>query len=418
MGQRVEELLAQARKVAPLTARQAEDALLLAKAQGCRVFDADNVAYLDLVGAAGSTLLGYGNQYLLDAVRRASSTGLASGFHATAELELVELLGDQLPSLSPWVITASEGEAWELALRWCRRITNRQRIVVFDGNRRGGVEAFHVTPAGPLGISQPLVAGLPPELARLVRVVPWGDVEALTAILGEVGVDTAAVVLDPIAGQFGVIRPDGEFLRAVAAGAHAVGAYLVLDETLTGFRLARGGAAEAFGIVPDLAVFGGALGGGVARLGAVAWTRNLDATPGDDMPGAPSPIAVLAAAATLSVLRNESVHQRLEERGAQLQTGIEALAERFSRPLRCNRVGSIFACAFARQPVTDGNSFARADQESWGRFSRACREAGVLLPGHSPATSFISHAHGVKDIEQALTGMETSLRKIQKEEEL
>jgi len=111
MGQRVEELLAQARKVAPLTARQAEETLLLAKAQGCRVFDADNVAYLDLVGAAGSNLLGYANQYLLDAVRRASSTGLTSGFHATAELELVELLGEQLPSLSPWVLTPSESES-------------------------------------------------------------------------------------------------------------------------------------------------------------------------------------------------------------------------------------------------------------------------------------------------------------------
>jgi len=226
------------------------------------------------------------------------------------------------------------------------------------------------------------------------------------------------VVLDPIAAQFGIIRPDGEFLHAVAAGAHAVGAYLVLDETLTGSRLARGGAAEAFGIVPDVAVFGGALGGGVARIGAVAWARDLDAAPGDELPGPPSPIAVLAAGATLSVLRNESVHQRLEERGAQLQAGVEALAERFSRPLRCSRVGSIFACAFARQPVTDGNSFARVDQESWGRFSRACREGGVLLPGRSPSTSFISHAHGVKDIEQALAAMETSLRKMQKEEEL
>ncbi|MFI5166211.1 MAG: aminotransferase class III-fold pyridoxal phosphate-dependent enzyme [Thermoanaerobaculales bacterium] len=418
MGQRVDELLARARKVAPLAAHQAEETLLLAKAQGCRVFDADNVAYLDLVGATGSTLLGYGNQYLLDAVRRASSMGLASGFHATAELELVDLLEEQLPLLSPWVITANEGEAWELALRWCRRVTNRQRIVIFDGNRRGSVEAFHVTAAGPVGISQPLVAGLPAEIARLVRVVPWGDTDAFAAVLGEAGVDTAAVVLDPIAAQFGVVRPGEEFLRAVDAGAHAVGAYLVLDETLTGLRLARGGAAEAFGIKPDVAVFGGALGGGVARIGAVAWTRDLNATPGDDLPGPPSPIAVLAAAATLSVLRNESVHQRLEERGAQLQSGVEALAERFSRPLRCNRVGSIFACAFGRQPVTDGNSFARVDQESWGRFARACREAGVLLPGRSPSISFISHAHGVKDIEQGLAMMESSLRKMQKEDEL
>jgi glutamate-1-semialdehyde 2,1-aminomutase len=418
MGQRADELLAQARQTVPLAGRRGEDALLLAKAQGCRLYDADNVAYLDLLGGGGASLLGYGNQYLLDAVRRASTLGLGSGYHAAAEVELAQLLEEHVPRLAPWVIAPSETEAWELVLRWCRRKTGRRQILVFDGNRRGAVEAFHVTAAGPLGVSQPLVAGIPAEHARLVRVVPWGDAEALGNVLAEAGVDTAAVVLDPIAAQFGVVRPSTEFLLAVATLTREAGACLVLDETLTGFRLARGGAAEAFGIEPDAAVFGGALGGGVARIGAVAWARDLAATPGDDLPGSPPPIAVLAASATLSVLRNESVHQRLEERGAQLEAGMTALAERFSRPLRCARVGSIFACAFSRQPVVDGNSFARADQETWSRFTRACREAGLLLPARSPVTSFLSHAHGDKDIEQALEAAEAALKKMQKDDAL
>ncbi len=418
MGQRADELLAQARKEVPLAGRRGEESVLLAKAQGCRVFDADNVALLDLVGGGGASLLGYGNQYLLDAVRRASTMGLAVGFHLAAELELAELLAVHAPAFSPWAITPSESEAWGLALRWCRRDTGRRQIVVFDGNRRGAVEAFHVTSVGPTGISQPIVAGIPSELARLVRVVPWGDAETFSSVLGEVGVDTAAVILDPIGSQFGVIRPDPEFLRAVAAATRAAGARLVIDETLTGFRLARGGACEAFGIDPDVAVFGGALGGGVARIGAVAWARSLAASPADELPSAPPPIAILAAVATLSVLRNESVHQRLEERGADLEAGVAALAERFSRPLRCARVGSIFACAFSRQGVTDGNSFSRVDQEAWGRFTRACREAGLLLPARSPVASFLSHAHGDKDIEQALAAMETGLKKMQKEDQL
>ncbi len=418
MGQRAEELLMQARKAVPLAGRRGDETLLLAKAQGCRVFDADNVAYLDLLGGAGSNLLGYGNQYLLDAVRRASTMGLASGYHTAAEVELVDLLEEHNQTLAPWVITPSESEAWQLALRWCRRDTGRSVVVVFDGNRRGAVEAFHVTAAGPLGASQSLVAGIPAEFARKVRVVPWGDVEALDNVLADVGADTAAVVIDPIATQFGVVRPTPEFLSAAAKLTRAAGARLVLDETLTGFRLARGGASEVFGIAPDLAVFGGALGGGVARIGAVAWARTLDATPGDDLPGSPPPIAVLAASATLSVLRNESVYQRLEERGAQLEAGVATLAGRFSRPLRCARVGSIFALAFTRLGVTDGNSFARADQEAWSRFARACREAGTLLPARSPATSFLSHAHGDKDIEQAFEAMEAALKKMQKEDEL
>jgi glutamate-1-semialdehyde 2,1-aminomutase len=415
MGQRVDELLASARERAPLVAQRGEASILLAKAQGCRVYDADNVVYLDLVGGWGANLLGYGNQYLLDAVRRASTMGLNAGFHAAAEVELVELLSEQLPSFFPWALTPSEGEAWELAIRWCRRDTARRGLVVFDGNRRGAVEAFHVAASGPLGASQPLIAGIPPELAGLVRVAPWGDVEALSNVLAAVGKDTAAVVLDPIAAQFGVIRPSPEFLSTVAELTRKVGARLVLDETLTGFRLARGGAAEAFGIAPDVAVFGGALGGGVSRMGAVAWTRGVGTASGDELPGPPPPISILAASATLSALRNETVHQRLEERGAQLQAGVEALADRHSRPLRCARVGSIFALAFSRQPVVDGNSFARVDQESWTRLVRASRESGVLLPGRSPSASFLSHAHGDKDIEQALDGIGAGLKKMEKE---
>jgi len=417
MGQRGEELLAEARKLAPLAARRGEETLLLAKAQGCRVYDADNVAYIDLLGGGGSNLLGYGNQYVLDAVRRASTTGLTSGFHATAELELVELLNELLPGLSPWVLTPSETLAWELALRWCRRETGRQRIVVFDGNRRGAVEAFHVGAAGPVGISQSLLAGIPTEVARLVRVAPWGNVEAFEALMAEVGVDTAAVVLDPVASQFGVLTPDPEFLRCVAERSKAAGARLIVDETLTGFRLARGGAAEAFGLAPDVAVFGGVLGGGVAQLGAVTWHRELAAAPGDELAPPPSPIAVLAATATLSVLRNDAVYQRLEERGAQLQSGVEGLAERFQRQLRCSRLGSIFALAFARQPVTDGNSFARIDQDTWSRFSRLTRDGGVLLPTRPSSLAFLSHAHGVKDVELVLSTMESALKRMQKEDE-
>lgn len=417
MGLRADELIAQARVLTPLAARRGEDGLLLAKAQGCRVFDVDNVVYVDLLGGGGANLLGYANQYLLDAVRRASTFGLASGFHAAVELELVELLSEMLPDFGPWVLTPAESEAWELALRWCRRDTGRQRIVVFDGNRRGSTEALQVSAAGPLGMSQPLIAGIPPEQARLVRVVPWGDVDAFSSVLAEVGVDTAAVLLDPVASLFGVLRPGAEFLQVVQERTRAVGARLVLDETITGFRLARGGAIEAFGLRPDVVVLGGALGGGVSSIGAVTWPRHLQTSPGDELPAPAPPIAVLAATATLSVLRNESIHQRLEERGAQLQGGIEALAEKFGRSLRCTRIGSIFSCCFSRTGVSDGTSFARVDQELWARFQKGVRENGVLLPSRSAVTSFISHAHGVKDIEKILSAFEVSLRRMQKEDE-
>ncbi|MCS7183509.1 MAG: aminotransferase class III-fold pyridoxal phosphate-dependent enzyme [Thermoanaerobaculum sp.] len=262
MAPRADELLAQAQGLVPLASHRGEQGLLLAKAQGCRVYDADNVGLVDLTAGGGSCLLGYANQYVLDAIRKATTLGLASGFASAMEVEVAEALAEFLPTYRPFVLTSSETEAFELALRFCRRHTGRLRLVIFDGNRTGAVEALQVVPGGPVGLSLPKIAGLLPDLMRTVRVVPWGNAEALARVLDEVGVDTAAVVLDPIASNFGVIPPDPHFLTRVRELSRAVGALLVLDETLTGFRLDRGGANQVFRLEADLLVLGGALGGG------------------------------------------------------------------------------------------------------------------------------------------------------------
>ncbi len=418
MPSRADDLLAQARSVLPLEASRAETGLLLAKAQGCRVFDADNVSLVDFTNGGGSCLLGFGNQFVLDAVRKAASLGLAAGFANTLALELAESLEEFLPGYRPWVFTASETEAWELALRFCRRHTGRMRLVVFDGNRPGAVEALQVLPGGPVGLSLPRLSGLAPEAARLVRVVPWGNSEVLAHVLGEVGVDTAAVILDPVASQFGVIRPDPTFLHQVHELTRGVGALLVVDETLTGFRLERGGANQAFQLEADLLVLGRVLGGGVATLGGVAFARHLEVKLAEEVAPPPSPLALAAAVATLSVLRNDAGYQRLDERSSQLEAGVVALAEKFARPLRINRVGSIFSLSFARQGVKDAASAASCDQNTYRRFWEAAREAGTLLPARSPAPAFVSMAHGVKDVETALQAMEAALRKMQKEDEV
>ncbi|MGC8915513.1 MAG: aminotransferase class III-fold pyridoxal phosphate-dependent enzyme [Thermoanaerobaculum sp.] len=417
MAPRAEELLAQAKALAPLAAHRGEQGVLLAKAQGCRVFDADNVGLVDLTGGGGACLLGYANQYVLDAVRKATTLGVASGFACAQELELAEALSEFLPDYGPWVFTSSETEAFELAIRFCRKRTGRMRLVVFEGNRSGAVEALQVIPGGPVGLSLPKLTGLLPEVVRAVRVVPWGNAEVLGRVLDEVGVDTAAVILDPVASQFGVIPPDPGFLGKVRELTRSAGALLILDETVTGLRLDRGGANQLFGIDADLVVMGGALGGGVSTLGAVAFAKRLEATVGEEVAPPPSPLAMAAATATLSVLRNDAGYQRLEERSVQLAAGIEALAEKFERPLRVNRVGSILALAFSRQGVRDAATAASCDQATYRRFFQAVKENGALLPAKSPSPAFLSLAHGVKDVEAILQAMEVALRKMQKEDE-
>lgn len=418
MSPRAEETSALAKQLVPLAAFRSELGIFLAKAQGCRVFDEDNVSFIDFTNGDGSCLLGFANQFVLEAVRKAATLGLATGFANAIEVELAEACSEFFPEYAPWVFTSSETEAWELAIRCCRRHTGRFRLVVFDGNRPGALEAVQVTPGGPVGLSLPRLAGLSPELSRVVRIVPWGNAEALGQVLDEVGVDTAAVILDPIASQFGVLPQDQTFFQQVRELCRGAGALLVVDETLTGFRLGRGGANSLLQLDADVLIMGGALGGGVTTLGAVTFAKRLEIRLGDEIAPPASPLALAAANATLSVLRNDATYLRLEERASQLEAGVVALAAKFARPLRINRMGSIFSLSFSRQGVTSGATAASCDQTTYRRFWESTRENGALLPAKSPSPGFLSLAHGVKDVEAALQAMEAALRKMQKEDEL
>lgn len=418
MSPRAEETLALAKQLVPLGASRAELGIFLAKAQGCRVFDEDNISLIDFTNGDGSCLLGFANQYVLDAVRKTATLGLASGFANTMEVELAQACSEFFPQYAPWVFTSSETEAWELALRFCRRYTGRQRLVVFDGNRPGALEAVQVKPGGTAGVAFPRLAGLSSEIARAIRIVPWGNLEALAQVLDEVGVDTAAVILDPIASQFGVIPQNQNFFQQVRELCRGTGALLVVDETLTGLRVHRGGANALFQLDADVLILGGALGGGVAALGAVTFAKRLGTPLGDEVAPPASPLALAAANATLSVLRNDASYLRLEERASQLEAGVLALATKFARPLRINRIGSIFSLSFSRQEITSGATAASCDQTTYRRFREATKENGTLLPAKSPSPGFLSLAHSVKDVEAALQAMEAAFRKMQKEDDL
>lgn len=398
MGNRRDEWLERAALLPELRTRVAQHPLAL-KAMGARIYDVDNVGYVDYLGAGGSVIVGYANQFILDAVRKTLSAGLPEGLHVPHEVELVEKLKPMLPWAGRWWLFRHSDEALRRLMAWVRRATGRPTVMVLDGSEVPGRPAMS-------GLEGERVVGLPPE---------W-DVARITEALSEEGSEAAALVVDPLLSRAGVVpAPDG-VLDAIAAECHRHGVLLVLDERVSGFRVDRGGAAARAGIEPDAAVYGGALGGGFP-LGAVAFREGLEPESGsEDAASPPHPVSLAAAEAVLSILRNDSTYERLEERTVQLAEGMAGLADRFARPLVLNRVGSVFALYFSSMPVTRGGAARTADGGAYGRFAEALRAEGVLLPQAVGVPAFVSSAHGGKDIDETIDACERVLLRLHQED--
>ena len=389
MGRQFDELMQKADAV-PVLRSNAGRIVVAQKAEGARVFDVDNVGFIDYIGAGGSTIVGYANQFVLDAVRKVLSGGVPEGFHVPLEVELSETLGRFIPWVESWWFCRSQDEAFRNVLDWARHKTGKKRFLVLDGGA-------------------PLRVGAPPDLAidpsNPIREVRGWDVDKIIAALTSGGSKIAALILDPLMGRFGVIPPPDGALKEIAEACRDNDVLLVLDERVTGFRVDRGGAAARAGIVPDAAVYGAALGGGFP-IGVVGFQRGQPPFSSFDPLPTPHPVALAAAEAILSILKNDAVYEQLEKRTDQLVEGLLALAERFSRPLVINRVGSVFALYFTDRPVTDHRALKVCDAETYRRMAAALRDEAILMPPEMGRAAFLSSTHGAKDIDVTLEACE------------
>lgn len=391
MTRQRDELLQRARILPELTAWAADQPLAV-KAQGARIYDADGVGAIDYIGAGGAAIVGYGNQFVLDAVRKALATGVADGFHIPLEVDLGESLVQLLPWTGSWWLSRSSDEACRALLHWIRTSTGRDLVMVLDGGAPlpvGGWPSGH----GDGGDGFVELPGW--DLGRM-------EVE-LRARAGEVG----ALVVDPLMTGFGVVPPPDGALERIAAVCRECRVLLVLDERVSGFRIRRGGAAAWAGVSPDAALYGGALGGGFP-IGAVAFARHLEPGPlgGTLRLPAPHPVSLAAAEATLSILKNSSIYERLEERTGQLASGMLELAQRFALPLKINRVGSVFSLDPSTSPGRGPRAVRDVDRTTYGRLVEGLRAEGVLLPRQVAGAAFVSTAHGAKDVEETLAACE------------
>ena len=401
MGQRRDELLERARALPELLFRADRQPVAL-KAQGARIYDVDNMGYIDYTGAGGAAIVGYANQFILDAVRKVLGSGLPDGMHVPQEVELAESLQQFLPWASSLWLSRNQEEALRRALQWVRLRTRRDGILVLDGGARLPVD----------------VVGAISERERApVREVPGWDLPQIEAALTAGASKVGALVIDPLMTRFGVIPPPEGVVRAIADVCRRLGVLLVLDERVSGFRVDRGGAAAWLDVVPDVAVYGGALGGGFP-IGVVAFRESAEAVmDADNGPvPAPHPVSLAAADAVLSILKNNTIYGRLEERAEQLTEGVSTLAARFQRPMLVNRIGSVFALFMSREPVCDVAAVDAADRAAYRRLADALQGEGVLLPQEAGGTAFVSSAHGAKDIEETLAVFERVLLRLHKED--
>jgi len=395
MGKRREEIIERARNL-PRVRDLGESRMLIQKGQGARLFDVDNVGYIDFTGGQGSAIVGYANQYISDAVKKALSNGIPAGFHPPAEVDLAESLQQFVPWVGSWFFFRDEDDAFGRALSWARSRTGRPRIMILGSVRPQGCFACGAD----------------------CRVIPEWDIDSVEAALVGGEREIAALIVDPVMSGLGVIPAPEWALVRIAELCRNAGTLLILDERVTGLRVARGGVAERFGVTPDAVVMGGSLGGGlpIGALGVANLDHVSEVSGWEDREALPHPVCLRAAEAVLSILKNDSVFERLEERCLQLVEGMTALIQRFSRPLKVNHLGSLFALYASRDNVVDRAQAEASDAKAYQRLVSALREEGVLLPPDAGTPAFVSSSHGIKDIEETLGAFERVLMRLHQED--
>lgn len=387
--------------------------LVLAGGAGAEVRDADGRWYVDLIGAWGAAILGHAHPAVVEAIVAATRNGLALGATHPAEVELGEAIRAAMPSIERLRFTSSGTEAVMSAVRLARAATGRELIVTFAGAYHGHSDAFLVSAGSGLAtLAMPASAGVPPAVAERTIVLPFNNPSAATLAFAEHAGRIAAVVVEPVVANAGVIAPEPGFLEHLADVARADGALLVFDEVITGFRLGPGGAQARFGIRPDITTLGKVIGGGmpIGGYGGRAELLDLVAPSGPVYQAgtlAGHPLAMAAGIATLRELRPER-YLALEARVDRLASGLEAAAAAAGRTVAVSRVGPLLTVFFRDGLPHDGAEALASDRDAYARFFGAMLDAGVLLPPSPFEAWFPGFAHDDGIVDRILDAASTA----------
>ncbi len=390
--------------------------LFIQRAKGSRIWDVDGNEYIDYVASWGPMIVGHAHPRVVKALQRAAENGTSYGAPTSLEVELAALIVEALPSIELVRMVNSGTEAVMSAIRLARGYTKRDKVIKFEGCYHGHSDGLLVKAgSGATTFGQPDSAGVPSDYARHTLVAPFNNLDAVKGLIKANPGQIACVILEPIAGNMGVILPKEGFLEGVKKVCDQEGICLIFDEVITGFRVGWSAAQGIYGVMPDLTCLGKIIGGGLP-VGAFGGKREimeqLAPRGGVYQAGTLSgnPLAMTAGIETLKLLKKKGVYDLLEEKAAYLCTEAEKIARSSKTPTYLSRVGSMFGIFFTPGPVSDYASAKESDTEAFRRYFWTLLEQGIYVAPSQFEAGFVSLAHTDEDIETTLAALHVAFQ--------
>ncbi len=383
--------------------------VFIQKAQGAYIFDTDGKQYIDYVGSWGPMILGHNHPAILNAVLKTAENGLSFGAPTPLEIDLAELVCQLIPSIEMVRMVSSGTEATMSAIRLARGYAKRDKIIKFEGCYHGHADSLLVKAgSGALTLGQPNSPGVPADFAKHTLTCTYNDLDSVQQAFAQYPDQIACIIVEPVAGNMNCIPPKAGFLQGLRALCDQHGAVFIIDEVMTGFRVALGGAQAYYGLTPDLTCLGKIIGGGmpvgafggkkeimqhIAPIGAVYQAGTLSG----------NPIAMAAGLACLTELKKDGNQQRLNQLTEKLSQGLKALADKHGIPFSVNYVGAMFGLFFTdKTEVSSYQDVMACDTEKFKLFFHKMLEQGVYLAPSAFEAGFMSLAHSDEDIDRTL----------------
>jgi len=376
------------------------DPVFFTRGEGACLYDADDKRYIDYVGSWGPMIAGHARPEVIQAVQEMAANGLGFGAPTEIETRMADKLCSLVPSMKLVRMVNSGTEATMSAIRLARGFTGRDRIVKFEGCYHGHSDALLVKAgSGTLTLGVPTSPGVPADVAAHTTTLIYNDLAGIKQAFESIGSETAAIIVEPVAGNMNCILPEPGFLEGLRALCDTYGCVLIFDEVMTGFRVARGGAQAHYGVTPDLTTLGKVIGGGlpvgafggrrdimeqIAPLGPVYQAGTLSG----------NPISLAAGLATLELAAKDGFHEQLDATARRLTAGLQASADKAGIPFTTNQVGGMFGCFFSTEPsISRFEQVSRCDLQRFQQFYHGMLDAGVYLAPSAYEAGFVSSAH-------------------------